>query len=89
MATSTLKTTAQIKERLDNAKGRVTSNYGNSANEELIAEISLLYTILHEDTPLVQKRLDELNGKVESIQGKGDREVALHEIAVLGWVLGQ
>lgn len=89
MATSTLKTTEQIKERLANAKGRVTSNYGNSANEELIAEISLLYTILHEDTPLVQKRLDELNGKVESIQGKGDREVALHEIAVLGWVLGK
>lgn len=33
MAMSTPKTTAQIKERLENAKGRVTSNYGNSAND--------------------------------------------------------
>lgn len=89
MATSTLKTTAQIKERLENSKGRVSSNYGNSANEELIAEISLLYTILHEDTPLTEQRLEELNGKVDSLPSKNEREVVLHEISVLEWVLGK
>lgn len=89
MALSTPKTTAQIHERLEHAKGRVTSNYGNSGNEALIAEISLLYTILHEDTPRVQRRLDELSGKVDSLPAKGEREVALHEIGVLGWVLGK
>ena len=89
MATSTLKTTAQIKERLDNANGRVTSNYGNSANEELIAEISLLYVTLHEGPSHTEKRLTELTGKVDTITNKNDREVALHEISVLEWVLGK
>lgn len=59
------------------------------ATVPMIAEISLLYTILHEDTPRVQRRLNELNRKVDSIQVRGEREVALHEITILGWVLGK
>lgn len=89
MANPTLKTTAQIEARRKYAEGRLTTNFGLSGDEELLAEITTLVHVVDETREQVQERLDSASQKLSSEEKSVNRAVLTEEVEVLEWVLGE
>lgn len=89
---ATLKPLAEIQARLDKAKGRLTSNYGHSANEELLSEISILEWAKNAQESEIEGRLMGARFAIarEDYEGTLDeRELdeTIQQIDILRWVL--